>query len=86
MRMMEANSDIHQAQTWVSSGLKSDQAPFLPNGNRNNDTFRMIVPGGGIIGIRDKEFTRLIVTRDGIVTNAFPVKEQRKPWKCHMGP
>ncbi len=41
--------------------------------NQLDDTFRAIVPGGGVVGTRGQEFIRVIVTGDGRVINAFPV-------------
>jgi RHS repeat-associated protein len=66
-----ASDDIWQVQDWISRGLKSDAALFLPN--ELDDTFRVIVPGGGVIGTKGQEFIRVIVTGDGRVINAFPV-------------
>lgn len=66
-----ATDDIGQVQQWIARGLKSDEAQFLPNGL--DDTFRVIVPGGGTVGTRGQEFIRVIVTGDGRVINNFPV-------------
>ncbi|WP_181905760.1 RHS repeat-associated core domain-containing protein [Microbacterium bovistercoris] len=66
-----ASDDIGQVQGWISRGLKSDAAVFLPN--ELDDTFRVVVPGGGVIGTKGQEFIRVIVTGDGRVINAFPV-------------
>ena len=61
--------------------MNSDEAQFLPN--ELDDTFRVIVPGGGPIGTRGQEFIRVIVTGDGRVINAFPVNVRRPRWRLH---
>lgn len=66
-----ATDDIGQVQGLISRGLQSDGMQFLPN--QLDDTFRAIVPGGGVVGTRGQEFIRVIVTGDGRVINAFPV-------------
>ncbi|WP_040321855.1 hypothetical protein [Austwickia chelonae] len=66
-----ATDDIAQIQGWISRGLQFDAVQFLPN--EVDDTFRAIVPGGGVIGTRGQEFICVIVTGDGRVINAFPV-------------
>lgn len=55
----------------VAQGLRSEGVRFLPN--RLDDTFRAIVPAGEVVGTRGHTFTRVIVTADGHVINAFPV-------------
>lgn len=66
-----ASDDIGQVQGWISRGLQSDGVQFLPN--QLDDTFRAIVPGGGVVGTRGQEFIRVIVTGDSRVINAFQV-------------
>lgn len=65
------SDSISEVQGWISRGLQSDGVQFLPNGL--DDTFRAIVPGGGVVGTRGQEFIRVVVTGDGLVINAFLV-------------
>ncbi|NED96848.1 RHS repeat-associated core domain-containing protein [Phytoactinopolyspora alkaliphila] len=65
------SDDISQIQGWVAQGLRSSGIQFLPN--RLDDTFRVIVPAGRVIGTKGQTNIRVIVTNDGRVINAFPV-------------
>lgn len=42
--------------------------------NQLDNTFRAIVPAGRVVGTSGETTIRVIVTNDGRVINAFPVK------------
>lgn len=56
----------------MAQGLRSDGVQFLPN--QLDNTFRAIVPAGRVVGTSGETTIRVIVTNDGRVINAFPVK------------
>ena len=67
-----ASTDIAQVQRWVAEGLRSEGAMFLPN--QLDGTFRVVADLGRVVGTRGQKRIRAIVTNDGRVINAFPVK------------
>ncbi|NKY39882.1 ALF repeat-containing protein, partial [Cellulomonas septica] len=66
------STDIPEVQGWVADALKSDGAVFMPNGLA--DTFKVEVDAGRVVGTKGETWLRIIVTDDGRVINAFPIK------------
>ena len=57
----------------IQDALRSGNAQFVPNPNLPN-TFRVVTDVGYTVGTRGETALRVIVTNDGRVINAFPVK------------
>lgn len=69
-----ATDDIGEAQSLVAEALRSEGAMFLPN--QLDETFRVVADLGRAIGTRGETRVRAIVTNDGRVINAFPVRNR----------
>ncbi len=67
-----ATDDIATVQQWISRGLRSDNVQFLSNGIEG--TFRAIISNGRSVGTKGQTNIRVILTNNGRVINAFPVK------------
>ena len=66
--------DISEAQSWVAEGLKSGDSQVVPNPNHPNDTFRVVSDLGREVGTKGQTRIRSVLSIDGRVINAFPVK------------
>jgi RHS repeat-associated protein len=69
-----ATDDVAEAQGLVAEALRSEGAMFLPN--QLDGTFRVVADLGRALGTRGETRIRAIVTDDGRVINAFPVRNR----------
>jgi hypothetical protein len=69
-----ATDDVRQAQSVVAEALRSKDAMFLQN--QSDGTFRVVADLGRTVGVRGETRIRAVVTNDGRVINAFPVKNR----------
>ncbi|MGW7281807.1 hypothetical protein ACWGIV_26645 [Streptomyces sp. NPDC054844] len=65
------STDIAEVQSWVTEGLKMDNATFLPN---KDTSFKVIVDMGRALGTKGETGIRIMAGNDGKVFNCFPEK------------
>jgi hypothetical protein len=58
----------------IANALRSDGATFLPNAGGAADTFIVRTNIGSVIGTKGQTFVKAVVSNDGRIITAYPVK------------